>query len=56
LIKENVIVNELDNDPSDPFHNKGLAIEIFDKKHKSGNPTGEVSLADMFKQKKKEVV
>jgi len=39
----------------DPSHNKGLMIEIFDKKQKPV-ANNEVSLADMFKSKKKDVV
>jgi hypothetical protein len=51
------LVNELDNDPSDPFHNKALVIEIFDKKKAPAKgKQAEVSLADMFKSKKKEII
>ena len=46
----NIDLGEEDDD-YDVSHNKGLAIEIFDKKTKQSSD--EPSLADMFKQKKR---
>lgn len=50
-----IVVNlgDDDDDEVDPTHNKGLAIEIFDKKAKAAKP--EVSLAEMFKAKRKDL-
>jgi hypothetical protein len=43
-----------DDEDLDPNHNKELAIEIFDKKSKAAKQ--EVSLAEMFKIKRKEAL
>ena len=50
-----------DDDVLDPSHNKGLAIEIFDKKQSKGKSGAnqekqEKSLAEMFLEKKKEAL
>eukprot|EP00347_Sterkiella_histriomuscorum_P023249 403335380 len=50
-----------DDDVLDPTHNKGLAIEIFDKKQAKGKSGAkqekqEKSLAEMFLEKKKEAL
>ena len=50
-----------DDDVLDPSHNKGLAIEIFDKKQPKGKSGAnqekqEKSLAEMFLEKKKEAL
>jgi hypothetical protein len=42
----------------DPSHNTGLVIEILDKKKPNNvaKANNEVSLADMFKQRKKDIL
>ena len=39
----------------DPNHNKGLVIEILDKEGKAAAKKQEVTLAEMFKAKKKDL-
>ena len=47
-----------DSELLDPSHNKGLAIEIFDKNQAKGKSGAkqEKSLAEMFLEKKKEAL
>ena len=49
------LADEDEDEQLDPNHNKGLVIEILDKKGKAAAKKQEVSLAEMFKAKKKDL-